>query len=96
MKFLTFIAAMAISAASFAGPENQPTRLTAAGDVYSQLCMAALESKYVLKEKAKELGVNHTRLRQLTCNGMSPREFRAEYGTEQIITQVVPQPKREQ
>lgn len=98
MKHLIFAAAMTAAMAAHADDNDQRQRVVADNqqDIYTQLCMAALESKYVLREKARELGVNRTRLRQLTCNGMSPREFRAEYGQEQVVTRAMNTPTSQQ
>lgn len=99
MKVLAFAAAIAlVSGAAQAGEmqDHQAKLVVKNENVYTQLCMAALESKYVMQEKARELGVNTSRLRQLTCNGMSPREFRATYGTEQIVTRATQRPNRDQ
>lgn len=98
MKYLIFTAAMTVAMAAQANESNERHVVEADSkqNVYTQLCMAALESKYVLAERARELGVNRTRLRQLTCNGMSPREFRAKYGSEQTITRATVNPSRGQ
>ena len=90
MKHLIFIVLILVSAAAQADmvAEETTTRTVAKNqNIYTQLCMAALESKYVMEEKARELGVRRSRLRQVTCNDMSPAEFRAKYAQEQLITE---------
>ena len=42
---------------------------------YSQLCLAALESKDAFKAKALELGVSRREQKQVVCNGLSMYEF---------------------
>ncbi len=48
-------------------------------DIYGQLCLAALENKYVLEAKAKELGVSRATMKDITCNGLSLVRFAKEY-----------------
>lgn len=78
----TLILTLAFSAPAFAEPTkivgNQ--KFTAEGnDVYGQLCLAALENKYVLEAKAKELGISRTKMKDITCNGLSLVRFAKEY-----------------
>lgn len=88
---ITVIISAAFASAAWADDEarivdNQ--KLVAPDDnVYSQLCIAALDSRYVVQQRAEELGVNPTRLGQVTCNDMSLREFAALYGQQQIVSQ---------
>ena len=72
------------------------TRLTAdKGNVYSQLCLAALDSEYVLEARANELNIHDSRLRQITCNGYSIRAFARRYGKSQEVTGVYRLPGRD-
>lgn len=45
------------------------------GDVYGQLCLAALESRYVLEHRAEELGVSKQTMKDIECNGLSLIRF---------------------
>ncbi|NQV64636.1 MAG: hypothetical protein HQ497_04650 [SAR86 cluster bacterium] len=42
---------------------------------YSQLCIAALESRDAIKAKAEELGIGRRAQKQVVCNDLSLYEF---------------------
>lgn len=83
MKKIIFLAAaLVISASSYGATQKVvgDQKFVAAGDgPYSQLCMAALDSKYVMEQRARELGISKHQLRDVTCNGLSLVRFAREY-----------------
>ena len=81
-KTFFLAAALLISASSYGATQKivGDQKFIAAGDgPYSQLCMAALDSKYVLLQKAKALGISKHQLRDVTCNGLTLVRFAREY-----------------
>ncbi len=50
-------------------------RYVTSDNQYSELCMAALESKAALRKKAEELNINRRDIKRVACNGMSLVRF---------------------
>jgi len=46
---------------------------------YSQLCLAALESREAIKAKVEELGIGRRAQKQVVCNDLSLYEFAEKY-----------------
>ncbi|MCB1691124.1 MAG: hypothetical protein KDI19_00085 [Pseudomonadales bacterium] len=81
-KIAAFVFALSVAAGAQADNAKivGDQRFVASGDnVYSQLCMAALESKYVLEQRAEELGVSKSDMKDVTCNGLSLVRFAKTY-----------------
>lgn len=84
MKKMIFLACVLFTASVSA--EEQ---LTVDGTVFkttddspapaAQLCMAALESREALRDKARELNMNSRDLDEVSCNDMSLVEFARNY-----------------
>lgn len=98
MKTLTAIL-VALTFASTAIADDAETKVignkalkAAENNVYSQLCLAAVESKYVAQRRAEELGVQPSRLRQIECNGMAIWQFAEKYEQNRIVTAATPKP----
>lgn len=76
------MACMLFTASAMAGEH-----LSADGTVFvttddnapAQLCMAALESREALRQKARELRMNNRDLAKVSCNDMSLVEFAKAY-----------------
>ena len=60
---LVFVAAMLFGAGALAHGHLADERHAA-----SQLCVAALDSKAAVKAKAKELGMSHRQVKQVSCS----------------------------
>ena len=62
------------------------------GNLHTQVCVAALESRAAMNQKAKELGVSRRDLKKLECNGIPAARFARIYdideSAELIITTV--------
>lgn len=83
-KIALLIPCLLLSASIFAQtPATSAKHITSDGTLFrttdntpaAQLCVAALESREALREKAKDLRVNRRELKQVTCNDMSLVEF---------------------
>ena len=82
IKLGIFAVGLALSSLSFADETKvvgDQKFVTKSGDTYGQLCMAALDSKYVLLQRAEELGVSKVQLKDVTCNGLSLVRFAKTY-----------------
>ncbi len=81
-KFGLMMATLVLSASSFASEQvdAEYTQFRAGSDnPVSQLCIAALESKDALREKAIELKMTRKEVRRVECNDMDINEFAHAY-----------------
>ncbi|MDZ7686468.1 MAG: hypothetical protein U5O39_16945 [Gammaproteobacteria bacterium] len=57
-------------------------------NVYSELCLAALDGTNQLHRKAQEAGIPEHRLSDIQCNGVSINAFADRYATERNLTAI--------
>lgn len=79
MKQITFMfIVLSLSVSAFAKEMqiiDDARFVTKDSSPYSQLCLAALESREAFKAKALELGVGRREQKQVVCNELSMYEF---------------------
>ncbi len=75
MKKILTIALLALFTTSAFADSDKTQTNDQANNPYTQLCIAALDSKQALRQKARELGISKSARDRLVCNELSLGEF---------------------